>query len=143
MGGLLTRILMRYTDSGQDALWRELFNRPPAQTPLSEHDKALLASVLIFKERRDIDRAIFLSTPHKGSEMASNWIGKIATELVRLPKNLVMIGADVATAATETKSEYHLRRMPNAIDTLSPKNRFVVAMNKRPLTEQHPVSSES
>ncbi len=136
MGGLLTRMMI--TDSGQDALWRELFNRPPAQTPLSENDKALLTSVLIFKERRDIDRAIFMSTPHKGSEMASNWIGKIPTKLVRLPKNLVMIGADVATPATETKSEYHLRRMPNAIDTLSPKNRFVVAMNKRKLTSNIP-----
>ena len=74
--------------------------------------------------------------------MASNWIGKIATRLVRPPKNLVMIGADVATAATETKSEYHLRRMPNDIDTLSPKNRFVVAINKRPLTRHHPVSPD-
>jgi pimeloyl-ACP methyl ester carboxylesterase len=136
MGGLLTRMML--TDSGQDAMWRELFNRTPAQTPLSEQDKNLLASILIFEERRDIDRAIFMSTPHRGSEMASNWIGKIATRLVRLPKNLVMIGADMATVATETKGEFHLRRMPNAIDTLSPKNSFVVAMNKRPLAPHIP-----
>lgn len=136
MGGLLTRMML--TDSGQDAMWRELFNRTPAQTPLSENDKELLANILIFKERRDINRAIFMSTPHRGSEMASNWIGKIATKLVRLPKNLVMIGADMATAATETKGEFHLRRMPNAIDTLSPKNSFVIAMNKRPLAPDIP-----
>ena len=41
------------------------FQPSPAHTPLPENDKALLTSVLIFKERRDIDRAIFMSTPHR------------------------------------------------------------------------------
>ena len=38
------------------------------------------------------DRAIFISTPHRGSDMASNWIGKISTHLVHLPKKLAKPG---------------------------------------------------
>lgn len=130
MGGLLTRLML--TDSGED-MWRYLFNQSPAETQMSPEDKELLASALIFKHRSDISRAIFLSTPHRGSIMASNWIGKIATKLVHLPKTMVEAGKEMTAVATETKGGFHLRRMPNSIDTLSPTSSFVVAMNKRPL----------
>jgi hypothetical protein len=136
MGGLLTRMML--TDSGEDEMWRYLFNLAPAETPLLAEDKEPLVSVLIFKQRRDINQAIFLSTPHRGSDLASNWIGKIGTGLVHLPKNLVKIGSDMTSVATETKGGFHLRRMPNSIDTLSPTSSFVIAMNKRPLARDIP-----
>jgi len=135
MGGLLTRLML--TDSGDD-IWRYLFNSSPAETPLSPEDKEVLASVLIFKHRTDISRAIFLSTPHRGSVMASNWIGKIATRLVHLPSTMVKVGQDMTTVATETKGGFHLRRMPNSIDTLSPTSSFIVSMNTRPLASGIP-----
>jgi pimeloyl-ACP methyl ester carboxylesterase len=135
MGGLLTRLML--TDSG-DEMWRYLFNRSPAETDLSREDKELLTSVLIFKHRPDINRAIFLSTPHRGSDMATNWIGKIATRLVHLPATLVKAGQDMTTAASETHGGFHLRRMPNSIDTLSPTSSFVVSMNRRPLASGIP-----
>jgi pimeloyl-ACP methyl ester carboxylesterase len=131
MGGLLTRLML--TDSGDDAMWRYLFNRPPEHTPFTAEDRALMSSVLLFKPRKEIDRAIFISTPHRGSDMASNWIGKISTHLVHLPKKLVRAGADMAAVATQTHGGFHLRRMPNSIDTLSPTSSFVIAMNQRPL----------
>ena len=84
MGGLLTRLML--TDSGDNDMWRYLFNESYAETKMSPEDKELLASALIFQHRPDINRAIFLSTPHRGSIMASNWIGKIATRLVHLPE---------------------------------------------------------
>jgi pimeloyl-ACP methyl ester carboxylesterase len=136
MGGLLTRLML--TDSSGDALWRYLFNVSPAETPLSPEDKDLLASALIFKHRSDINRAIFLSTPHRGSELASNWIGKIGTRLVHLPKKLVEAGQEMTAVAAETKGGFHLHRMPNSIDALSPTSSFVVAVNKRPLASSIP-----
>lgn len=136
MGGLLTRLML--TDSSADDMWHYLFNQSPAETPLSQEDRELLASVLIFQHRADIQRAIFLSTPHRGSIMASNWIGKIATRLIHLPANLVEAGREMTTAASETKGGFHLRRMPNSIDTLSPTSGFILAMDKRPLTRVIP-----
>lgn len=131
MGGLLTRLML--TDSGGDDMWRYLFNESYAETKMSPEDKELLASALIFKHRPDINRAVFLSTPHRGSIMASNWIGKIATKLVHLPKTMVQAGQEMTAVASETKGGFHLRRFPNSIDTLSPTSGFVLAMNKRPL----------
>ena len=131
MGGLLTRMML--TDSSHDEMWRYFFNELPAKTPLSAEDRALFENLIIFKERRDISRAIFLSTPHRGSVLATNWIGKIGTKLVHLPANLVKLGTDVSVAESESKAKVHLSRMPNSIDTLAPTNPFVIAMNKRPL----------
>jgi hypothetical protein len=49
-----------------------------------------------------------------------------------LPKKLVEAGQEMTAVAAETKGGFHLRRMPNSIDTLSPTSSFVIAVNKRP-----------
>lgn len=137
MGGLLTHMML--TDSGKDAMWHYLFNDTPEEAKnLTPDDRKLLESVLIFEKRHDISRAIFLSTPHRGAKMAENWIGKIGTKLVHLPQSLLKVGADMSTLSAETKGEFHLHRMPNSIDTLSPTSSFVVSMNQRPMARDIP-----
>src|SRR4029077_2474937 len=76
--------------------------------------------------------------PHRGSELASNRIGKIATRLAHLPKKLVDASQEMTAVAAETKGGFHLHGMPNSIDALSPASSFVIAMNKRPLTSSIP-----
>src|SRR4029434_11183259 len=56
------------------------------------------------------------------------------TRLVHLPKKLVQAGKEMTAVAAETKGSFHLHRMPNSIDTLSPTSSFVIAVNKRTLT---------
>ena len=48
--------------------------------------RALLEDALVFRNRPEIDRAIFISGPHRGSILASNWIGRIASRLVQTPR---------------------------------------------------------
>ena len=47
--------------------------------------KRLLEEAIIFKPRPEIGRVIFMSTPHRGSDLAKNWIGRIGSMLVRAP----------------------------------------------------------
>ena len=75
MGGIISRLIV--TDSGGDKLWRYFFGKPPAQTKLSPDTKGLLEKGLIFTPRRDVARLIFISTPHRGSVIAENSIGRI------------------------------------------------------------------
>ncbi|HEV2842807.1 MAG TPA: alpha/beta fold hydrolase, partial [Chthoniobacterales bacterium] len=82
MGGCITRTLI--TDPGTK-LWIEAFGTPPEQTELPEESKRLLKEALIFKPRREIGRVIFLSAPHRGSDLAKNWVGRIGSMLVRTP----------------------------------------------------------
>jgi triacylglycerol esterase/lipase EstA (alpha/beta hydrolase family) len=82
MGGLVSRLMV--TDANL-TFWNEFFGKPPEQAPMDARDKQLLERGLIFRYRPDVSRVIFISTPHRGSMIASNWIGRIGVALVKLP----------------------------------------------------------
>jgi len=138
MGGSITHTLL--TDAGT-TLWLEAFGHPPAQTPMDPKSKHLLEEVLIFNHRRDIGRVVFMSTPHRGSDLASNWIGRIGSMLVRTPSRMLTIGRTLRETLTADPAALKLKRLPNSVDTLAPNNRFVVAINKIPMTKQIPYHS--
>jgi pimeloyl-ACP methyl ester carboxylesterase len=136
MGGCISRTLI--TDAGTK-LWMEGFGKPPEQTEMPEESKRLLKQALIFKHRPEIGRVIFMSTPHQGSDMAGNWLGRIGSMLVRTPGKLLTIGKTIQEAAKPDPAALQLKRLPNSVDTLAPNNRFVVAINNLPTASGIPV----
>ena len=131
MGGCISRLLI--TDAG-DKLWMQLFKKPPEQVPLTPESRKLFSDMLIFQHRPEIGRVIFISAPLRGSELASNWFGRIGSSLVRSPVTLLKAGRDALKITTFRAGELKLKRMPNSVDTLAPTNRFVMAINKIPIT---------
>ena len=138
MGGCITRTLL--TDAGT-TLWLEAFGRPPAQTPLDPKSKRLLEEALIFEHRHEIGRVVFMSTPHRGSDLASNWVGRIGSMIVKTPSKMLTLGREMRAAATADPAALQLKRFPNSVDTLAPNNRFVMAINKIPITKGIPYHS--
>jgi len=130
MGGCITRTLI--TDPGLK-LWLEAFGRPPAETEMPAESKRLLEEALIFRHRPEIGRVIFMSTPHRGSDLAREWVGRIGSMLVRTPTRLLSVGQTIRGALTSDPAALQLKRFPNSVDTLAPNNRFVVAINKIPI----------
>jgi pimeloyl-ACP methyl ester carboxylesterase len=130
MGGCITRTLI--SDPGTK-LWVEAFGKSPEQTELPEESKRLLKEALVFKPRPEIGRVIFLSAPHRGSDLAKNWVGRIGSMLVRTPIRMLTIGKTIREAMTPDPAALQLKRFPNSVDTLAPNNRFVVAINKIPI----------
>jgi len=131
MGGLICRLMI--TDAG-DKIWRDFFATPPAKTPLPSDTRKLLEEALVFNHRSDVQRVIFISTPHRGSELASNWIGRIGAALVRTPRLFTSIYASTKPLLIADPAARPLNRMPNSVDTLEPNDRFVEAVNKLPVT---------
>jgi pimeloyl-ACP methyl ester carboxylesterase len=140
MGGLVSRLMV--TDASL-TIWNEFFGKPPEQVPMDPRDKQLLEPALIFNHRPDVGRVIFISTPHRGSMIASNWIGRIGVALVRLPVNMIKLGASAGQYVLPDPSAQKTQklRVPTSIDTLSPKNRFVRTMNKLPIADHIPYHS--
>jgi hypothetical protein len=81
-----------------------------------------------------VRRVIFVATPHRGSEMAANWIGRLATKLVRTPIFFATLPVRAIAEASTDPSVAQFNRIPNSIDTLSPKNPFVRSIDKIPIT---------
>ncbi len=138
MGGLICRLMI--TDAG-DKIWRDFFATPPAKTPLASDTRKLLEEALVFDHRPDVQRVIFISTPHRGSELASNWIGRIGAALVRTPRLFTSIYASTKPLLIADPAARPLNRMPNSVDTLEPNDRFVEAVNKLPITRGIPYHS--
>ncbi len=138
MGGCISRTLV--TDAG-NKLWMQAFGKPPAEVNLPHDSKHLLEDALIFKHRPEIGRVIFMSTPHRGSELATNWIGRLGARLVRAPGKLLSLQPVVQQATATDPAALQLKRIPNSIDTLAPNNRFVMAINQIPITRGIPYHS--
>jgi pimeloyl-ACP methyl ester carboxylesterase len=138
MGGMICRLII--TDAG-DKIWRDFFATSPARTPLSNDTRKLLEESLVFNHRSDVQRVIFISTPHRGSKIASGWIGRIGAALVRTPRLFTSVYASTKPLLVSDPEARTLKRMPNSVDTLEPNDRFVQAVDKLPITRGIPYHS--
>src|SRR5512132_754305 len=141
MGGIISRLMI--SDSDGDRLWRYFFGKPPAETKLSSEIKALLEEGLIFKPRPGVARLIFISTPHRGSVIAENPIGRIGSSLIRKSAQYMNAGREIlqASVVQEDPTVMKLNRLPNSIDTLAPNDPFVKEMNTLPMAKRIPYHS--
>jgi pimeloyl-ACP methyl ester carboxylesterase len=138
MGGMISRLMV--VDAG-DKIWRAFFGKSPSQTPLPADVRRQLEEVFVFNHRREVKRVIFISTPHRGSALASNWIGRIGASLVRTPRLFTSVYASTKPLLIADPAARPLNRMPNSVDTLEPNDRFVEAVNKLPITPGIPYHS--
>jgi pimeloyl-ACP methyl ester carboxylesterase len=141
MGGIISRAMI--TDSDGDKLWRYFFGKPPPETKLSPEIKALVEAGLIFKPRRNVARVIFISTPHRGSVMAEDPIGRLGSSLIRKSARAMQAGREILQASVVQKDPtvMKLNRLPTSIDTLSPNDPFVKEMNMLPMAKHIPYHS--
>ena len=130
MGGCISRLLI--TDSKQ-RIWNQMFTVPPEQMDMTPDHKHILTESSIFEHRPEIGRVIFISTPHRGSNLATNWLGKTFIHFVKMPSTLLSIGLEEARYKKHRAGEKHLDRFPDSIDTLAPNNDFVTAINTVPI----------
>jgi pimeloyl-ACP methyl ester carboxylesterase len=138
MGGMICRLMI--TDAG-DKIWRDFFATSPAKTPLSSDTRKLLEESLVFNHRPDVQRVIFISTPQRGSKLASGWIGRIGAALVRTPRLFTSVYTSTKPLLVSDPAARTLKRMPNSVDTLEPNDRFVQAVDKLPITRGIPYDS--
>ena len=138
MGGMICRLMV--TDAG-DRIWRDFFATSPAKTPLSSDTRKLLEESLVFNHRPDVQRVIFISTPHRGSKFASGWIGRIGAALVRTPRLFTSVYTSTKPLLVSDPAARTLKRMPNSVDTLEPNDRFVQAVDKIPIMRGIPYHS--
>jgi hypothetical protein len=133
MGGILSRTqvsTVRREDwdvAGKDKADRFFANVKPGD---------VVERCSIFTANPDIDRTIFICTPHRGSEMAVGTVGELAIRLISLPVDLAStfastVGDSVAIITGDTK------RMPNSVTGLSPENPTFKMLDARPIEVPH------
>jgi pimeloyl-ACP methyl ester carboxylesterase len=85
MGGLLTKMMVQ--DSGT-RLWRLISDRSVDELAGEPDDRELFRRALIFKPRPEVQRVVFIATPHRGSRVDRGGLERLGSRLVRLPDPL-------------------------------------------------------
>ena len=131
MGGCISRLLI--TDT-KNQLWEDLFKKPPEDTHISADSRKLLSDALIFKHRPEVGRVVFIAAPLKGSNLASRRLVRWASGIIKSPVTLLKVGTEALQATTFQEGDLKLTSIPSSVDTLTPNNRFVKAINRVPIT---------
>lgn len=142
MGGLLTRAMVQ--DSGSvTGYWDFYFKEPYETINLDPKTKELVKKMIIFEPLPYIQRAVFISTPHRGSPLADAWYTHMLSGMVGLPSAL----SDATTVAiddhvlTKEAAKELTKSPPNSLILLSPSSVFVKATNSVPLRSDIPYHS--
>lgn len=126
MGGMISRLLI--SDSKM-TLWDLAFDNPPDQMGFSDESRRLFSDALIFNARSDISRVIYCSASHRGSEDATNALGRLGAKLIGDPFANETITQEVLTEVREDSPARTRNRLPNSIDVLDPDSPFLKAVD--------------
>jgi pimeloyl-ACP methyl ester carboxylesterase len=133
MGGILSRTqVTTLTRDDWDVIGKDKAARFFANVKPGD----LVDRCTIFQANPRVDRAVFICTPHRGSEMAIGTIGELAVRLISLPVDIVSTAAGTLGSAVSAVTG-DPKRMPTSIDGLSPGNPTLKVLDTRPLTVPH------
>lgn len=135
MGGCMSHLLV--TDS-ERRIWDRMFTVPPEKMEFSPDHKHIITESTIFEHRPEIGRVIFMSIPHRRSNLADDRFGQMFAKLVKLSATLVNIGIEKARYKTNADGTRYLNRFPDSVETLTSENDFVKALNTIPINTSIP-----
>lgn len=138
MGGNIARTLI--TDSGMK-IWNSLFDEPPESVVMPNDTGRLLNEALIFKPQPDVERVIFCSASLGGSNLATGFLGNLGAKLVGTPKDIKGESHEFVSMAKPREDGKKVKQIPNSINLLDPKNRFITTINAIPVTPGIPYHS--
>ena len=131
-GGLLTKLTA--TDTGEKII-RKVTGKGLNELDLTPEQRKLIRNRTIFKALPFVKRVIFISTPHRGSFLAGDWVRELVRRLVFLPvdivKQTVILGKALATV--QVPEEWRISENRTSIDSMSPKNPSLLALSEIPL----------
>lgn len=135
MGGVLARLLVSSSD---DVLWVTIQNQYlPEGVDLVREDERL-NRLLRFTPMPQIERAIFVATPHRGTPFASNRLSRWVANLVRLPLALLKEIDDMLQSATNADSTQRAGKtiaIPNSIEQLRETDPIIQSISRLPISQ--------
>lgn len=130
-GGLLTKMTVVRTG---DLLWRSLSDTPFEQADLPPDGKELARSWLFIEPLPFVKRVVFISTPHRGSFLASPRIVNLFRKILDFPADMIYGAAAVMKISEQWKLPYRLEgRIPTSLDGMSPKNPILQTLAEIPM----------
>ena len=131
MGGMLTHDQVVSVNEG---MWEKALGQNARSLFKENSGNSLIVRAVKFRANPKIKRVVFICTPHRGSDIASNGIGKIGISLITLPTRLAAVMMDSLTSADLAQITGSSKRLPNSITGLKPTNPALPVINGAPIS---------
>ncbi len=119
-GGLLTKQTVVETE---EKIWLSLSDTPLDKMDMDAEAKETIRELMFIEPLPFVKRVVFISTPHRGSFLAKNWVMSVFRRIVSLPINVVKGAASFMNIAGKLKLPIQLEgKMPTSLDGMSPSN---------------------
>lgn len=138
-GGLLAKGV---SIQAGDAIWNSFFDEPLEDTRFNEATKALLLEAAFVEPMPEIGRVVFISTPHRGSYVASSdLLRRLSAWAIRFPADLADLAVDAAGIGEEGDVAYRQLRVRTSIDNMSPSDGLIQVLSSIPVSSEIPAHS--
>jgi pimeloyl-ACP methyl ester carboxylesterase len=132
-GGLLTKLTA--TDTG-DQLWRVYFDKDLEDLDLDPEVEAKIRSYAFFTALPSVERVVFISTPHRGSFLANNFVRQLSRRFISLPGDVLDLTETVLTLRKQSDIPSEVRKaVPTSLDQMSPKNELLLTLAEIPVAD--------
>lgn len=134
MGGVIARLML---SSSGETLWNDTVARFKLQGDRLTRVEAKLGPVMRFTPQPNVERAIFLASPHKGTDAAGNRLGRLIGRLVRLPFEILGAFGDAFLALQDSDDADGGKpkepRITNSIENLKASDPFIEVSSTLPM----------
>ena len=131
MGGIIVK--MAITESSDD-LWRLISRQPFDRLVATPEDREMFRQAFFFKPLPFVKRAVFIATPHRGSELGNQFIGRLGDRMIRLPNPLLQAHERLLSAnGVEFFTQLFPEGVPSSIDVLALENPYLMTLDRLPV----------
>ncbi len=129
MGGVLARFQVTRSD---DKVWQLFSGKPFEQIKAPPAIKLALHDSFFFEPQPAIKRVIFIATPHRGSSLARNILGKIGNCLVTPSEEILRIRDEIVADNPGVFNLALTRHLPTSVADLAAGSPILDTMQKLP-----------
>ncbi len=131
MGGVIVK--MAITES-RDDLWRLISRQPFDRLIATPDDREMFRRAFFFEPLPFVKRAVFIATPHRGSKLGNQFIGRLGDSLIRLPDPLLQAHERLLAAnGVEFFTQLFPAGVPSSIDVLALENPYLMTLDRLPV----------
>jgi len=129
-GGLLAKLLVVDAD---EQLWDLVIDTSPDEIDLEPEHRALLEGGLLISPSPFVTNVVFLSTPHRGSNLADFGVARFFGSLVRSPSNLAAALRELGRNDPASQAQRSIRESVSSVRSMSPDSEFIQLLASLPI----------
>ncbi len=131
-GGLLAKFTA--VDTGEK-LVRAVAGKSLDELDISQKSREIIRPYVIIEPLPFIRRVVFISTPHRGSFLAGEWVRRLVSRIISMPADIITLTSRMVRIMDELElsGEFVELETFTSLDSMSPKNKALLALAEIPL----------